>query len=85
MRTLNDFSSVKNIWEILDLLTRPNIFGEKEKRTPPPEVRPRDGHIEHVCKIQYFRVYLLKTAWRFGLWCGRVVICVVAFNYLVSA
>ena len=27
------------------------IFGEKEEKKTPPEVRSRNGHVEHVCKI----------------------------------
>ena len=31
------------------------LFSAKEKRRPPPpEVRPRDGHVEHVCKTSGF-------------------------------
>ena len=30
---------------------RPNIFGEKNWKNPPPEIRSRDGHVEYVCKI----------------------------------
>ena len=53
----------------MDLL-RPNTFGEKnQKKEPPPDIRPRDGHIEHV---QDFRGYFLKTAWTFGLLCGKL-------------
>ena len=29
---------------------RPNMFGEKKRKLPPPEVRSWDGYAEHVCK-----------------------------------
>ena len=48
---LRDFSSAIIIWEIWEMshLFRLNIFGEKnEKKT---EIRPREGHMEHVCKM----------------------------------
>ena len=47
----HDFSSaVEDYVGNLDLL-RPNIlvFGKKKKE--PPEVRPGDEHLKHVCKI----------------------------------
>ena len=77
-----DFSSVKIIWKMWTSLDQLKTFGGKKKQENPPEVRPRNGHIQHVCKIS--ESYLLKMAWTFQLWCGKCVICVVAFNYLVS-
>ena len=50
---LSDFSSVKFIFENVAQL-RPNLFGEKKeekKNNKKTEARPRDGHLEHVCKI----------------------------------
>ena len=41
---LHDFSSVDIIWEIWTPLDQIHS-GQKT------EVRPRDGHVEHVCKI----------------------------------
>ena len=35
---------------------------KKKRKKPPPEVRPRDGHIEHVCKVQNWGYIFLK--WR---------------------
>ena len=37
-------------WENVDHLS-PIIFGEKGKRKEPSWVRPRYGHVNHVCKI----------------------------------
>ena len=54
----------------------PNVLGEKKKKNPPPEVRPRDGHVEDVFKIEVLKienlnlkVYLSQTAWTFGFSC----------------
>ena len=44
-----DFLSVEIFSGNVDHLG-PIFFGEK-KRTPPPEVRPRDGHVEHGRKV----------------------------------
>ena len=50
--------------------TYDQIYSAKKKENS-PEVRSRDGHVEHVCKIS--ESYLLKTAWTFGLLCGKHV------------
>ena len=63
------FSPAKIFWEIW--ASPPNICRHPPP-PPPPEVRPQDGQIEHVC-AQIFRVYLWKTAWTFGLLCGKHV------------
>ena len=50
------------------LRTTKNI--RRKKRTP-SEVRPRDGHVKHVCNNS--GSYPLKRAWTFGLSCEKYV------------
>ena len=54
----------------------PNIFGEKKKEEPPllPEVRPWDGHVEHVYEIS-------GSLSKNGV--GILVLCVVRVRYVV--
>ena len=53
---------------------------EKKKRK-----KRRSGlgmDMQNIC-MQNFKIYFLKTAWTFGLLCGKRAFCVVACNYLV--
>ena len=62
-------------------LLRPNIFGEKKQRNPP------GGHVSGwTCRtrVDFFRVYLLKRRGHLNFRAEKCVICLVAFNYLVS-
>ena len=49
-------------------------FGTKcirrKKRNPPPGGQA-SGWTNRI-RVQKFRIYLVKTAWTFGLWCGKV-------------
>ena len=60
---------------------RPNKFGEKQKQKT-PEVRSRDGHVEHVRKIS--GSVSLKNGVDIGTFVRKTcVFYVVACNYLV--
>ena len=64
----SEFSSVVKIFLENVAHLGPFFFGEKKKKR---EVRPRDGHVEHV-RVQKFRVYFSKTAWTFGILCVKM-------------
>ena len=66
-------------------ITLAQFFGRKRKeKKNAPRVRPRDGHVERVCKIS--GSYLLKTAWTSGLLCVKMSeTYVISFRYLVLA
>ena len=59
---LNFRQLLKNFWKMWPTLG--HFFSARKKKER--EVRPRDGHVEHV-RVQKFRIYFSKTAWTFGI------------------
>ena len=65
-------SSSRQLCKYTYVLRTTNIFSENKRETP------SGGHVSGwTCRTcaQKFRVYLLKTAWTFGLSCGKKLIC----------